>query len=378
VSLSSFDFLPRTRVVFGEGALDRLGETVTGLGFSRVLLVADRGLVAVGHVDRARMLLDHAGIALELFHDFDANPDSALVARGADAARGFGPDGVVALGGGSSLDCAKGINFLLTNGGDMADYRGYGKATAPLLPMVGVPTTAGTGSDAQSYAVIVDAATHMKMACGDPGVAFRVVVLDPELTLTAPESTTSAAGIDAIAHAVETWVTTRRNPLSEMFAREAFRLLAPNYLRVLSHPEDRAARAAMLLGAHWAGAAIEHSMLGATHACANPLTARYGTVHGVAIALLLPAVIRWNMARVGDRYAELAESAGLQRRPEALATLLEEMIAAGGFPDGLGMVGIDAADLPALAVDAAQQWTGQFNPRPFDEAGALEIYTAAL
>jgi alcohol dehydrogenase len=378
VSVSSFEFLPRTRVVFGEGALDRLGEMVTGLGLSRVLLVADRGLVAVGHVDRARTVLEHAGIALERFHDFDANPDSAMVARGADAARGFGPDGVVALGGGSSLDCAKGINFLLTNGGDMRDYRGYGKATAPLLPMVGVPTTAGTGSDAQSYAVIADAATHMKMACGDPGAAFRVVLLDPELTLTAPASTTSAAGIDAIAHAVETWVTTRRNPLSEMLAREAFRLLTANYLRVLSHPEDRAARAAMLLGAHWAGAAIEHSMLGATHACANPLTARYGTVHGVAIALLLPAVIRWNMTRVGDRYAELAESAGLQRRPEALAIRLEEIIAAGGFPDGLGMAGIDEADLPALAVDAAQQWTGQFNPRPFDEAGALEIYTAAF
>jgi alcohol dehydrogenase len=377
VSVSGFDFLPRTRVVFGAGVLDRLDEVIREVGLSRVLLVADPGLVAAGHVDRVRTLVGRAGAAIDVFHDFDVNPDSATVARGAAAARGFRPDGLLALGGGSSLDCAKGINFLVTNGGEMRDYLGYGKAAAPLLPMMGVPTTAGTGSEAQSYAVIADVATRMKMACGDPGAAFRQVLLDPELTLTAPASTTAAAGIDAIGHAVEAWVTTRRNPLSDMLAREAFRLLSVNYLRVLSHPHDRSARAAMLLGAHWAGAAIEHSMLGAAHACANPLTARYGTVHGVAIALLLPSVVRWNMPRMADRYAELAESAGLPRRPEALAGHLEQLIAAAGFPDNLAVAGIGESDLPALAVEAAQQWTGRFNPRPFDEAGALEIYTAA-
>jgi alcohol dehydrogenase len=377
VSVSSFDFLPRTRVVFGEGVLERLGEAVGELGLRRVLLVADRGLAATEHVDRARTLVGGGGAAIEAFHEFDVNPDSVMVARGADVARAYGPDGILALGGGSSLDCAKGINFLATNGGEMRDYRGYGKTTAPLLPMVAVPTTAGTGSEAQSYAVIADAETRMKMACGDPGAAFRLVLLDPELTLTSPAATTAAAGIDAIGHAVEAWVTTRRNPLSDMLAREAFRLLSVNYLRVLSHPHDRVARAAMLLGAHWAGAAIEQSMLGAAHACANPLTARYGTVHGVAIALLLPSVVRWNIARMADRYAELAESAGLSRRPEALAGHLEQLVAGGGFPDGLGSAGIAEGDLPALAVEAAQQWTGRFNPRPFDEAGALEIYTSA-
>jgi alcohol dehydrogenase len=375
--VSTFDYLPRTRVVFGEGALDRLGEAVSGLGLRRVLLVADRGLADTDHVARARTLVAGAGAALETFHDFDINPDTAVVARGAEVARAFGPDGLLAVGGGSSLDCAKGINFLVTNGGEMGDYRGYGKAATPLLPMVAVPTTAGTGSEAQSYAVIADAATHMKMACGDPSAAFRLVLLDPELTLTSPAPTTAAAGIDAIGHAVEAWVTTKRNPLSDMLAREAFRLLSVNYLRVLAHPHDRAARAGMLLGAHWAGAAIEQSMLGAAHACANPLTAHYGTVHGVAIGLLLPSVVRWNMPRMADRYAELAESAGLPRRPESLAGHLEQLVAGGGFPDGLGPAGIGEADLPALAIEAAQQWTGRFNPRPFDEAGALEIYTLA-
>ena len=142
------------------------------------------------------------------------------------------------VGGGSSLDCAKGINFLLTNGGAMSDYRGYGKATTPLLPMIGIPTTAGTGSEAQSYAVIADAATHMKMACGDPSAAFRVAMLDPALTLSAPRVVTATAGFDAIAHAVETAVTTRRTPLSDAFSHQAWRLLSGAFERVLD-PSQR-------------------------------------------------------------------------------------------------------------------------------------------
>jgi alcohol dehydrogenase len=377
IVMIAFEYAPRTRVVFGVGTFGRVGKLARELGVSRALLVADAGIVAVGYVSAARQALAAAGVAVEVFDAFLENPDSSDAARGASEARRFAPDGIVAVGGGSSLDCAKAINLLLTNGGTMADYRGYGRATRPLLPMLGVPTTAGTGSDAQSYAVIADAATHMKMACGDPGAAFRVVVLDPELTVTAPRSTTAAAGMDAIGHAVETWVTTRRTPLSEVWSREAFRMLAANFVRVLEHPGDLDARGAMLLGSHLAGMAIEGSMLGATHACANPLTARYGTTHGVAIGLLLPAVVQWNTRVVEERYAELAAVAGLPRQARALCTLLEECAAAGAFPEGLRAAHVVEADLPQLAEAAAAQWTGTFNPRPFDVAGALEIYAAA-
>jgi alcohol dehydrogenase len=200
---ASFDFTPRTRLVFGPGTLARLGELARNLGFRRPLLVADRGLVATGYVDRARGLLEEAGLAVAAFHAFDPNPDSAMVAAGAAAALDAEADSLVALGGGSSLDCAKGIAFVAPNGGSMADYRGYGKATRPLLPMIGVPTTAGTGSDAQSYALISDAATHRKMACGDPGAAFRIALLDPELTVGLPADVTAVAGYDALSHAVE-------------------------------------------------------------------------------------------------------------------------------------------------------------------------------
>jgi alcohol dehydrogenase len=242
-----FDFLPRTRVVFGRNAVDRSGHFAKDLGFQRTLLVADPGLVRAGHVTRVQRALEVAGVDAIPFSEFGENPDSAMVAAGAAFATPHRPDSIVALGGGSSLDCAKGINFLLTNGGTIADYKGYGKASVPLLPMLGIPTTAGTGSDAQSYAVIADADSRLKMACGDPSAAFRIAVLDPDLTVTAPLHVTATSGIDAIAHAVETAVTTKRTPMSDVFSHQAWKLLSTAFERVLLYPTDIEARGSMLV-----------------------------------------------------------------------------------------------------------------------------------
>src|SRR5580765_1872900 len=375
-----FDFQLRTRVVFGDGAFARLGELARELSFSRTLIVADPGIVATGQVQRAADSLGAAGIDAHVFHEFDANPDSDMVEAGRACAASHGIDSIVAIGGGSSLDCAKGINFVLTNGGTMLDYRGFGKAARPMLPSIGVPTTAGTGSEAQSYALISDRVTHAKMACGDPKAAFRIAILDPDLTLTQPRSVAAIAGYDAISHAVESFVTTRRTELSDLFARDAWWRLDRHYERVLGTPDDRKARGAMLLGAHQAGIAIEQSMLGAAHACANPLTARYGTAHGVAIAVMLPHVVRWNGDEIGDRYAELLRAANLDggKRPgERLASRLEEQARVGGLPATLRELGVSTKDFDALAADAATQWTGTFNPRPFDAGAALALYERA-
>jgi alcohol dehydrogenase len=369
--VQGFEFQPRTRVIFGAGSLARLGEEARRLGMQRTLLVADLGLVEAGHVARAVKLLEAAGVYVVRFHDFGANPDAASIERGRAFAAPFGVDSIIGLGGGSSLDCAKGVNFLLTNGGKMQDYVGYGRVRHPLLPMLGVPTTAGTGSEAQSYALISDERTHAKMACGDSSAAVRVALLDPELTISAPREVTAAAGFDALAHAVETFVSTRCNPLSGMFSREAWWQLEGAYERVLAQSDDVEARGRMLLGAHLAGMAIENSMLGAAHACANPLTARYGTEHGAALAMLLPSVVRWNAAEVGARYGELT---GWTDGGEALARRLEELAETGGLRRRLSETGVAREDLPALAEDAAGQWTGRFNPRAFDTAGALEVY----
>lgn len=378
--MQPFDFIPRTRVIFGAGLLGRVGTLAAESGFRRTLLVSDPGIVSAGIADRAAQALQASGIEAVLFKNFDANPDEHMVEAGRAVAEAGGIDSIVAVGGGSSLDCAKGVNFVLTNGGRMRDYRGYGKASRPMLPMIGVPTTAGTGSEAQSYALISHADTHVKMACGDPQAAFRIALLDPELTVTQPRAVTAVAGYDAMSHAVEAFVTTKRRAISELFAREAWRLLYANYERVLADPADVEARGGMLLGSYHAGLAIEQSMLGATHACANPLTARYGTTHGVAIAVMLPHVVRWNGTVVGERYAALLQTAavtGSGDPTDQLARRLEELARTGGLPATLRDLGATREDLADLAADAATQWTGAFNPRPFDAAAADQLYQRA-
>jgi alcohol dehydrogenase len=218
------------------------------------------------------------------------------------------------------------------------------------------------------------------MACGDPKAAFRIAILDPTLTVSQPRAVTAAAGFDAISHAVESFVTARRTPISDLFARDAWRLLEGHFETVLDKPANIQARGAMLLGAHEAGIAIEQSMLGATHACANPLTARYGTTHAVAIGIMLPHVVRWNNDAVSERYAELLQVSG--RIPagnagEQLAKRLADMARAAGLPGTLASLSIPKEDLPILAEDATKEWTGTFNPRPLDVASALALYEQA-
>ncbi len=338
---------------------------------SRVLLVADPGIVAVGLAARAAHALETSGITSIVFHDFGPNPDTNMIEAGRIYAAARVIDGIVAIGGGSSLDCAKGINFVLTNGGSMRDYRGHGKATKPMLPSIGIPTTAGTGSEAQSFAIISDVETHAKMACGDDKAMFHLVILDPQLTVSQPREVTAIAGYDAISHAVEAYVTKTRSAASQALALEAWNLLEGHYERVLQSPDDLGARGAMLLGANRAGAAIERSMLGATHACANPLTAKYGTAHGIAIAVMLPHVVRWNAEVVDDLYRQLWPSGDLAARLERLAR-------AGGLPRTLHDLGASRDDLDVLAADAATQWTGQHNPRAFDVRAARDLYERAL
>lgn len=386
-ALVPFDFDPRTRVVFGAGGADRLGELTQEFGGTRVLVVSDEGIVRAGHVDRATASLAKAGIHSVVFTDVQPNPTTEDVDRGLVFARDHNIDFLVAVGGGSSMDCAKGINFLLTNGGQMRDYWGVGKATKPMLPLIAIPTTSGTGSEAQSFAIIADAKTHVKMACGDKKAACRVAILDPELTLSMPHGVTAATGIDAISHALESYVTTRRNPVSQLFARRAWRLLSQGFPTVITNgqPTDvnLAARGAMLLGAHLAGAAIENSMLGATHALANPLTAHFGITHGLAVGLMLPHVVRFNAPAVGGLYGALAADAKLcsaddSRAGELLADRISALVGLSGMPTHLANCGVQRRLLPQLAEDAARQWTGTFNPRPVDESSLLGLYEAAF
>ena len=376
-SLQPFDFQSRTRVVFGPGALERLGEVAREVGGRRTILVSDPGIRAAGHLDRALQSLEAASVRTVVYEGVEQNPTTRHVGAALEAARNHRIDSIVGLGGGSSMDCAKGVNFLITNGGRMADYWGMGKAKHPMLPMIAVPTTAGTGSEAQSFALISDEKTHQKMACGDKKAACTAAILDPLVTLTQPPQVTATTGIDAMAHALESYVTTRRNPASQLYAREAWKLLQGNFLTVLKEPEDAEARAAMLLGANYAGTAIENSMLGATHACANPLTAHYGIAHGIAIALMLPHVIRFNRPAVEELYVELAGFAGLDST-ESLAGKVESFRQDARLPGKLSDCGVRREELRSLAGEAAKQWTAGFNPQPVSEQYLFELYERAF
>ena len=377
----TFSFTAATRLVVGPGAIRRLGEIARDLGATRALVTSDRGIVECGHTAAGIESLRDAGLATEVFSAFTENPSSSEVEAGTAVARAFRPDLLVGLGGGSSMDCAKGINFLHSCGGRMHDYRGRGTATGPMLPSIAVPTTAGTGSETQSFALITDDENGMKMACGDPRAAFRVAILDVNLTLTQPLSLAALTGVDALAHAIESHVSTAATPASRTFSREAWRLLAANLPHVVSGGGSIDARSAVQFGAALAGFAIENAMLGAAHALANPLTAAHHVVHGQAVGVMLPHVVRFNAAACGSAYANLLADVGIAATAgeagSTLADWLTGLLATARLKTSLHGCGIDAPDVSALAAAAATQWTGGFNPRPVAATDLAALYEAA-
>jgi alcohol dehydrogenase len=367
--------------VVGFGALGRLGTLARELGAVRALVVSDPGIVDAGHADSAVESLAEAGVTAAVFSAFGENPTTDDVAAGAEAAREFRPDLLVGLGGGSSMDCAKGINFLFSCGGRMQDYRGRDSTGATMLPSIAVPTTAGTGSETQSFALVSDPATGLKMACGAAGAAFRIAILDVNLTLTQPPSLVALTGIDALSHAVESHVSRAATPASRIFSREAFRLLATNLPGVFADGGTIAARSAVQLGAALAGLAIENSMLGAAHALANPLTAAHHVPHGQAVGLMLPHVVRFNGPACGAGYGELLREIGTACAPDAaaecLATWLADLLARSRLATTLAAARVATPDAAALAAQAASQWTAGFNPRSVTAADLARLYEAA-
>jgi len=377
--LGAFDYQPRTRLVFGPDAIERVGELARDLGGRRALLVTDRGIVAAGHAGRAVGFIAAAGLQVEVFDQVHENPTTRDVARCVEAARKADADLLIGLGGGSSMDTAKGSNFLLSNGGEMKDYWGVGKAAKPMLPLIAIPTTAGTGSECQCAALIADEVTHQKMACLDVKALPRIAILDPLLTLSQPAGVTACTGVDALAHALETAVTRKRTALSAAFSREAFCHCIAALPRVLAAPDDLKARASMQLGAAFSGMAIENSMLGAAHAAANPLTAHHGIVHGHAVGMMLPGIVRFNagLPEARAHYEELASAAGFAS-VEILIERLGEILDLAKMRKPLSAFGVERAGIPALAAEAAKQWTATFNPRAIGAADFERLYEELL
>jgi alcohol dehydrogenase len=364
--------LRNTSIHFGVNESHQIAEHVKGFNSSKVLIVTDNGILEAGHLDPVVNSLNESEINYEIYTNVKENPSTDDVDECVDFAKNKSIDLIIGLGGGSSLDTAKGVNFILTNGGSMHDYRGVGKATREMLPFIAIPTTAGTGSECQSFAIISDSTSHEKMACGDLKAAARIAILDPALTTSQPRRISAHTGIDAISHAVETLVTKKRTDDSIQYSRLAFSLLNRSFEKIVNDPNDLDARSDMLLGAAYAGTAIECSMLGSAHASANPLTAKFSIPHGAAVGLMLPHVIKYNSSieEISELYNSLSE--------ESLSDRITRLLKISNIPSKLGDYGIKKESFKDLANEASGQWTGNFNPKQTDHADFMNLYESAL
>ncbi len=385
--MQPFTFATTRSIVSGAGSVGRIGEIALGLLGPRVLLVTDAGLVGLGLVRPAIEALSAAGVLVAVFDDVPADPPEATVLAAAAAARAHDATGVVGFGGGSPMDVAKLAALLAVSGESLPSIYGVALAKGPRLPLMLVPTTAGTGSEVTPIAIVTTGAAEKKGVVA-PVLLPDIALLDPDLMLGLPPAVTAATGIDAMVHAIEAYasVSPNNNPLSRTLAREALRLLGANIRRAVSHGSDRDARGAMLLGSLLAGQAFANSPVAAVHALAYPIGGHFHVPHGLSNALVLPHVLRFNLAAAADVYARIAVDVfpALGERPpsargaafvEALAVLCGEL----GLPTRLREVGIRADALDLLADDAVKQTRLLVNnPRPLTRDDARSIYEAAL
>ncbi|APX89430.1 alcohol dehydrogenase [Brevirhabdus pacifica] len=385
----SFTFNTTKSIRMGAGLAAELGAIAHEVLGPRVMLVTDAGMMATDIIHRAQTVLDEAGVAVTLFADVVADPPEAVVKAAAAQAREAGVTGVLGLGGGSSLDVAKLAALLAASDQPLAEAYGVGNAKGPRLPLMLVPTTAGTGSEVTPVSIVTTGARE-KMGVVSPVILPDVALLDPELTLGLPAHVTAATGIDAMVHAIEAYASAspNNNPISRALAREALRLMGGALLRAVRTPDDLAARSDMLLGSLLAGQAFANSPVAAVHALAYPLGGHFKLPHGLSNALVLPHVLRFNAVTAPQAYAEIAaiafpEMGGTGQGAQALAADFADALAGlameCGLPERLRDAGVTREALPALARDAMnQQRLLVNNPRPVAEADALAIYEAAF
>ncbi|MEE4203075.1 MAG: iron-containing alcohol dehydrogenase [Halieaceae bacterium] len=378
--MGEFSFHTVPEVAVGAGHAHQLGVFCARLQVRRPLLVTDRGLVDLGLIKPVAAGLSPQCDDVALFDGVTADPAESVVESALAAFTAGGCDGIVAVGGGSSMDVAKVVAALA--GGDQAlsDMYGVGNVSGGRAPLILVPTTAGTGSEVTPVAIITTGATT-KMGVSSPVLLPDIAVLDAAMTVGLPAHVTAMTGIDAMVHAVEAYTSRiKKNPISDMLALRALGLLAANMRTVLETPNDIAAREAMLLGSMFAGQAFANAPVGAVHALAYPLGGHYHIPHGLSNSLMLPTVLAYNASSAGDLYAELAAvlPGDVPASAAGLIAWFEAVIADSGLPATLAAADVPEADLPMLAADAMlQQRLLVNNPVEVDEAAALKLYQQA-
>ncbi|HIV68930.1 MAG TPA: iron-containing alcohol dehydrogenase [Candidatus Butyricicoccus stercorigallinarum] len=381
--MKAFTFSVPQEIIFGSGSLNRLPELLKKQNAARVLLISGPHLNKMGVVGRLRDSIVSAGAACETFTDVEANPSMETVEKAAAAYHAFGADAIVAIGGGSPMDVAKAVGVVVTYGGSIAQYEGVGTVPGPIVPLIAIPTTAGTGSEVTTFSVITDHSRNYKLTVGSQYLIPRCALLDPELLTTTPAGVAAACGMDALVHALEAYLSRAASPFSDAMAEKALALIGRSLRAFVADRANLEAASDMLAGSLFAGIAFSWARLGNVHAMAHPLGGFFNVPHGLANAILLPVVVDYNAIADHDGkyetiYRAVAASPKAEFSQEMLADELRRLAARIGIPATLAEVGVDAEKIPEMAADAMKSGNIYVNPRTSTQKDIEQLYRRAM
>ena len=381
--MSTYYFLP-TRNVFGEGAVQEAGDLVKSLGAKKCLIVTDRYLGQIGMADRVQGILEKAGIEACIFAGAEPNPTDKNVEAGARFYQENECNSIISLGGGSSHDCAKGIGLVAANGGQIADFEGVDKSSKPMIPLMAINTTAGTASEITRFCIITDTSRKVKMAIVDWRVTPQIAINDPELMKGMPPSLTASTGMDALTHAIEAYVSTDANPLTDAAAIMAIKMIAHYLPKAVANGNYMKARDKMAYAQYLAGIAFNNAFLGYVHAMAHQLGGFYNLPHGVCNAILLPYVESYNLIGNMNRFRDVAQAMGVQVEGISVTCAAEKAIEAIKklsrqleIPSDLKQLGVREEDFGIMADNAKKDVCQLTNPRTATREQVIEIYRQA-
>jgi len=379
---SVFSFILPTKIVFGSGCLKTISEQLSELKMSRPLIVTDAGVSAAGILDRLIEAMPKNAV-FKVFDKVEANPKDINVAAGAEAYRSFTADSIIAVGGGSPIDCAKSIGILAANNSrDIKAYEGKNVPTKPLPPVISIPTTSGTGSELTFSSVITDTRNNYKMTVKNAYTAPRTAICDPELTLTVPPAVTAATGMDALTHAIEAFTATCSEPISDAAALYAIELISQNLVRVFNNGKDLEARSRMLMGSMLAGIAFSHSDVASVHCIAESLGGMYDLPHGVCNAVFLPYMMEYNMGFCEEGYARIAQAMGLKsdshrKGAEAAVNAVKQFAEDVRLPSFKSLK-VNQDDFRKIARVSEKNGSNPSNPRPMTGEDYMAVLKMAF
>lgn len=382
--IKDFSFKVPQTIEFGMGSLNKLPEILKLNDSENVIVISDRGLEKIGVVKKVVNIIEASGLKHTEFLDVLPNPTVEIVNKAVEVYKECGATSIIALGGGSPMDVAKAVAALVKYGGKVHDYVGMQKVPGPVVPIIAIPTTAGTGSEVTASSVITDEETHFKMSIVSHMLLPQYAILDPELIMTAPASIAAACGIDAFIHALEAYLSTFASPYTDAMAEKAMELIGAHIRRFVANRQDSEAACAMMLGSTFAGMSFAWARLGNVHAMSHPVSGFFHVAHGVANAILLPTVLEYNMLADNGRYEKIYNYISTEKSPishfkpmmlvEEIRKLNKEL----GIPENLREVGVTEDKFEAMAIDAMKSGNVAANPRHTNQNDMIELYRKAF